>query len=79
LFALTVKISDKNKTGIHSYEPPNYIGSTFAGLYFNTQNQLQKVAAHDPFDRLIDLEKTGLRKENPKNLKNGSAKLFSSL
>jgi hypothetical protein len=29
----------------------------FAGLYFDAQNQLKKVAAHDPFDRLLDLAK----------------------
>jgi hypothetical protein len=27
----------------------------FAGLYFDAQNQLRKVAAHDPFDRLLGL------------------------
>jgi hypothetical protein len=29
----------------------------FAGLYFDAQNQLRKVAANDPFDRLLDLAK----------------------
>jgi hypothetical protein len=30
----------------------------FAGLYFDALNQLRKVAAHDPFDRLLALAKT---------------------
>jgi hypothetical protein len=29
----------------------------FAGLYFDAKNQLRKVAAHDPFDELLELAK----------------------
>jgi hypothetical protein len=32
----------------------------FAGLYFDAQNHLQKIAAHDPFDKLMNLEKDEL-------------------
>ena len=30
----------------------------FAGLYFDAKNHLRKVAAHNTFDRLLDLVKT---------------------
>jgi hypothetical protein len=34
----------------------------FTGLYFDAQTQLKKVAAHDPFDRLLGLAKNGSAK-----------------
>jgi hypothetical protein len=32
----------------------------FAGSYFNSQNQLRKVAAHDPYDRLLEVAQKGI-------------------
>ena len=37
----------------------------FTGLYFDAQNYLWKVAAHDPFDRLLGLAKNGSAKTLP--------------
>jgi hypothetical protein len=31
----------------------------FAGLYFDAQNHLRKVAAHEPFDKLLEGQKMG--------------------
>jgi hypothetical protein len=31
----------------------------FAGLYFDVQNHLRKVAAHEPFDKLLGVAKNG--------------------
>jgi hypothetical protein len=34
----------------------------FAGLYFDAQNHLRKVTAHDPFDRLLNLANNEITK-----------------